>query len=111
MNIALLSGGNINKFHSKKLSAFTSFIEENLEYTLSLLSTLENTAANYKKENSRYKIDNIKSDIKYEILNYPPENIFKTPIFITSVNSGRDWTPIPFLTGHPFRKLLDTAIQ
>ena len=28
-----------------------------------------------------------------------------------NVNSGRDWTPIPFLTGHPFRKLLDTAIQ
>ncbi len=87
MNICLLSGGYINKSRSKKLSAFTAFIEENLEYTLSLLSTLENTAANYKKENSRYEIDNIQSDIKYEILNYPPENIFKTAIFITSLEN------------------------
>ncbi len=27
------------------------------------------------------------------------------------VNFGRDWTPISVLTGHPFRKLLDTVIQ
>ena len=87
MNIGLLSGGNINKFRSKKLSAFTALIEEHLEYVLSLLSTLENTTANYKKENSRYKIDNIKSDIKSEILNYSPENIFKTAIFITSLEN------------------------
>jgi hypothetical protein len=81
MKIGLLSGGYLNKFRSKKLSAFTAFIEENLEYTLSLLSTLENTAVNYKKENSRYEIDNIKSDIKYEILNYTPENISETVTF------------------------------
>ena len=87
MNIGLLSDGNINKFRSKKLSVFTALIEEHLEYVLSLLSTLENTAANYKKENSRYEIDNIQSDIETEILNYTPENIFKTAIFITSLEN------------------------
>jgi hypothetical protein len=87
MKIGLLSGGYLNKCRSKKLSAFTAFIEENLEYTLSLLSTLENTAVNYKKENSRYEIDNIKSDIKYEILNYTPENISETVTFITSLEN------------------------
>ena len=87
MKTGLLLSGYINKFRSKKLSIFTAIIEEHLEYALSLISTLENTAANYKKENSRYEIDNIKSDIKYEILNYPPENIFKTAIFITSLEN------------------------
>ncbi len=82
-----MSGGYINKFRSKKLSVFTALIEEHLGYVLNLLSTLENTAANYKKENNRYKIDNIQLDIKSEILNYSPENIFKTAIFITSLEN------------------------
>ena len=87
MKIGLLSGGYINKFRSKKLSVFTAFIEKHFEYVLSLLSTLENSAANYKKENSQYEIDNLKSDIEAEILNYPPENIIKTATFITSLGN------------------------
>ncbi len=87
MNIGLLSGGYLNKFRSKKLSVFTALIEEHLEYVLSLISTLENTAVNYKKENSRYEIDNIQSDIEAEILNYTPENISETVTFITSLEN------------------------
>lgn len=87
MKIGLLSGGYINKFRPKKLSVFTAFIEEHLEYVLSLLPSLENSAGNYKGENSRFEINNLKPDIEAEILNYPPENIIKTAIFITSLEN------------------------
>jgi hypothetical protein len=87
MKSGLLSGVYTNKIRSKKLSVFTAFTEEHLEYVLNILSTLENTAGNYKIENSRYEIDNLKSDIEAETLNYPPEYIFKIAVFIKSLEN------------------------
>ena len=46
------------------------------------------------------------SDKKYPVIDGDMKNIGDL-----TVNFGRDWTPISVLTGHPFRKLLDTVIQ
>ena len=60
-----------------KLYTFTGIIEQNLEYTLNLISTIEDPTVKYKNEDSPAKLAKLKADIKNDILNYPPEEIVK----------------------------------
>ena len=78
MSIGWLSGEHINRrCISENFLIFIAIIEKNLKYTLKLVSTLENHAVNCKKENRRYKLDKLKSDIKAEILNYRQKILLK----------------------------------
>ncbi len=84
MKTGLLSGGCINRRRiPENLLIFTAIIEKNLEYTLNLISKLEDSTVDFKKENKQDSLDKLKLDIKAEILNYPPEYIFKIAVFIT----------------------------
>ena len=70
-----------------KLYTFTGIIEQNLEYTLRLVSTLENTDIKYKNEDSSAKLAKLETDIKNDILNYPPEEIIKIITFTILLES------------------------
>ena len=73
-----------NKFnYPVKLYTFTGIVEQNLEYTLNLISTLEDPAVKYKNEDSPAKLTKLETDIKNDILNYPPEEIIKIITFTT----------------------------
>lgn len=71
----------------KKLSAFTSIVEENLEYVLRLISMLNDPAVKYKNEDSSGKLAKLKTDIKTDTLYYPPEDIIKIITFTTLLES------------------------
>ena len=66
-----------------KLYTFIDIIEQNLEYTLNLISTLEDPAVKYKNEYHPLKLAKLKADIKNDILNYPPDEIIKIITFAT----------------------------
>lgn len=66
-----------------KLYTFTGIVEQNLEYTLNLISTLEDPAVKYKNEDFPAKLAKLGTDIKNDILNYPPEEIVKIITFAT----------------------------
>ncbi len=66
-----------------KLSVLTAIIEQNLEYMLNLISTLEDPAVKYKNEDFPAKLAKLKADIKNDILNYSPEEIVKIITFAT----------------------------
>ena len=70
-----------------KLYTFISIIEQNLEYTLNLISTLEDPAVKYKNEDYPAKLAKLETDIKNDILNYPPEEIVKIITFTTLMES------------------------
>ena len=70
-----------------KLYTFISIIEQNLEYTLNLISTLEDPAVKYKNEDYPAKLAKLETDIKNDILNYPPEEIIKIITFTTLMKS------------------------
>ena len=70
-----------------KLHTFTGIIEQNLEYTLRLVSTLENTDIKYKNEDSSAKLAKLETDIKNDIRNYPPEEIIRVITFMTLLES------------------------
>ena len=70
-----------------KLYTFTGIIEQNLEYTLNLISTIEDPTVKYKNEDSPAKLAKLKADIKNDILNYPPEEIVKIITFATNMES------------------------
>ena len=70
-----------------KLYAFTGIIEQNLEYILNLISTLEDPAVKYKNEDYPAKLAKLETDIKNDILNYPPEEIIKIITFTTHMES------------------------
>ena len=76
-----------NSKYPVKLYTFTGIIEENLEYTLNLISTLEDPTVKYKNEDSPAKIAKLETDIKNDILNYPPEEIIKIITFTTLMES------------------------
>ena len=73
--------------YSVKLYTFTGIVEQNLEYTLNLISTLEDPAVKYKNEGSSDKLTKLETDIKNDILNYPPEEIVKIITFVTIMES------------------------
>ena len=66
-----------------KLYTFTGIVEQNLEYILNLISTLDDPSVKYKKEDPSLKLAKLKADIKNDILNYPPEEIVKIITFTT----------------------------
>ena len=66
-----------------KLYTFIGDIEQNLEYTINLISTLEDPTVKYKNEDPPVKLAKLKVDIKNDILNYPPEEIVKIITFTT----------------------------
>ena len=77
---------------SKKLSVFTAIVEQNLEYTLNLISALEDTAVKYKNEDHSLKLAKLKSDIKTELAGYPPDEIIKIITFMTAMESVHNST-------------------
>ena len=70
-----------------KLYTFISIIEQNLEYTLNLISTLEDPAVKYKNEDYPAKLAKLETDIKNDILNYPAEEIVKIITFAIIMES------------------------
>lgn len=83
MRIDLLLKGFTNRRHiPENLLIFIAIIEKKLEYVLKLISSLEDPAKNSDKENIDYKLNELKSDIRVEILKYPPEDIIKMLTFI-----------------------------
>ena len=70
-----------------KLSVLTAIIEQNLEYILNLVSTLEDPTVKYKNEDSSNKLAKLKADIKFDITNYSPEEIVKIITFTTLMES------------------------
>ena len=70
-----------------KLYTFTGIVEQNLEYTLNLISALEDPAIKYKNEDSPVKLAKLKADIKNDITGYPPEEIIRTITFMTALES------------------------
>lgn len=68
-----------------KLYTFTGIVEQKLEYTLSLVSTLEDSVVKYKNEGSPDKLPELKTDIKNELAGYTPEEIINTVTFITNM--------------------------
>ena len=66
-----------------KLYTFTGIVEQSLEYTLNLISALEDPAVKYKKEDHFLKLAKLKTDIENNILNYPAEEIVKIITFTT----------------------------
>ena len=71
----------------RKLYAFAGIIDENLEYTLNLVSTLEDPAVKYKNEDQTDRLAKLKSDIKTELAGYPPKEIINIVTFITNMES------------------------
>ena len=71
----------------KKLSVLTAIVEQNLEYTLNLISTLEDLAVKYKNDDKSGRLAKLETDIKNDILNYPPEEIIKIITFATLMES------------------------
>ena len=71
----------------EKLYTFAGIIEQNLEYTLNLISTLEDPAVKYKNEGSPAKLAKLETDIKNDILNYPPGEIVRIITFTTLMES------------------------
>ena len=51
-----------------KLHTFTGIIEQNLEYTLNIVSTLEDPAVKYKNEDSSAMLAKLETDIKMILL-------------------------------------------
>ena len=74
---------SINLIPPGKLYIFTGIIEQNLEYTLNLISTLEDPAVKYKNEDSPAKLAKLETDMKNDILNYPPGEIVRIITFTT----------------------------
>ena len=72
---------------SRKLSVFTTIIEENLEYALNLISTLEDPSVKYKNDNKSDRLARLKSEIKTGLVGYPPDEIIKIITFITNMES------------------------
>ncbi len=70
-----------------KLYTFTGIVEQNLEYTLNLISTLEDPAVKYKNEDHSLKLAKLKSDIKTGLAGYPAEEIIRTITFMTALES------------------------
>ena len=75
-----------------KLYSFTDIIEQNLEYTLNLVSTLEDPSVKYKNEDSPAKLAKLETDIKNDILNYPPGEIVRIITFATLMESVHNST-------------------
>ena len=73
--------------YSVKLYTFTGIIEQNLEYTLNPISTLEDPAVKYKNEDHSLKPAKLKADIKMELTGYPSKEIINTVTFITNMES------------------------
>ena len=71
----------------KKLSVLTAIIEQNLEYTLNLISMLEDSAVKYKNEDRPDRLSKLKSDIKTELAGYPPDEIINIITFMTAMES------------------------
>ncbi len=71
----------------EKLYTFAGIIEQNLEYTLNLIPTLEDPAVKYKNEDSPAKLAKLETDIKNDILNYPPGEIVRIITFATLMES------------------------
>jgi hypothetical protein len=69
-----------------------NIIEQNLEYTLNLISTLEDPAVKYKNEDSPAKLAKLETDIKNDILNYPPDEIVRIITFTTLMESVHNST-------------------
>ena len=66
-----------------KLYTFIGDIEQNLEYTLNLISTLEDPSVKYKNEDSPTKLTKLKADIEMELIGYPSKEIIKIITFMT----------------------------
>ncbi len=75
---------SINLIPPIKLYTFTDIVEQNLEYTLNLVSTLEDPAVKYKNEDHSLKLAKLKADIKMELIGYPSKEIINIVTFITN---------------------------
>ena len=73
--------------YPEKLYTFTGIIEQNLEYILNLISTLEDPAVKYKNEDHSLKLAKLKAYIKTELTGYPSEEIINIVTFITNMES------------------------
>ncbi|MCL4428751.1 MAG: hypothetical protein M1276_07185, partial [Deltaproteobacteria bacterium] len=71
----------------KNLSVFAAIVEQNLEYTLNLISTLEDPAVRYKNEDRADRLAKLKSNIKTELADYPPDEIIKIITFMSAIES------------------------
>ena len=78
---------SINLIPPIKLYTFTGIVEQNLEYTLNLVSTLEDPAVKYKNEDHSLKLAKLKADIKMELIGYPSKEIINIVTFITNMES------------------------
>ena len=76
-----------NSKYPVRLYTFTGIIEENLEYILNLVSTLEDPAVKYKNEDNSLKLAKLKADIKNDIAGYLPDEIIKIITFMTVMES------------------------
>lgn len=68
-----------------KLNTFTSLIEQNLEYTLNLLSDIETSSFVHKTKYGPFKtgeLANLKSEIKAGIVIFPADEIIRISTFI-----------------------------
>ena len=70
-----------------KLYTFTGIVEQNLEYTLNLISMLKDPAVKYKNEDSSNKLAKLKADIKFNITNYSLEKIIEIITFTAILES------------------------
>ena len=70
-----------------KLYTFTGIVEQNLEYTLNLISMLEDKAVKYKNEDHSLKLAKLKADIKMELIGYPSKEIINIATFMTAMES------------------------
>ena len=78
----------VDKFNSPvKLYTFTGIVEQNLEYTLNLISTLEDPTVKYKNEDNSLKLAKLKADIEMELIGYPSKEIINIVTFITNMES------------------------
>ena len=75
-----------------KLYTFTAIIEQNLEYTLNLISALEDPSVKYKNDDKSDRLAKLKPDIKTGLASYPPEEIIKIITFMTAMESVHNST-------------------
>ncbi|RZD16702.1 MAG: hypothetical protein EVJ46_00220 [Candidatus Acididesulfobacter guangdongensis] len=69
------------------LSLFAGIVEANLEYTLRLLTVLEEPAAKYKDENCLGKLKKLKTEIENGMVGNPSEEIIRITTFIAIMES------------------------
>jgi hypothetical protein len=71
----------------RKLYTFTGIVEQSLEYTLNIISALEDPAVKYKNKDRPDRLSKLKSDIKTGLADYPPDEIINIITFMIAMES------------------------